>query len=200
MGKIPLSFYQNTDTLELADILLGKYLFSRTDNGRICAGIISETEAYLGVDDRASHAWNNRKTKRTQTMFMQGGVAYVYLCYGIHHLFNIVTHKQGIPHAVLIRGVIPDIGKEIMQERNGKTLSFHLNGPGKLTKALGIHTGHDRTALDGDTIWLEDRNISIPRENIIIGPRIGIDYAGVDAALPYRFRISDPLSFKNKLL
>ncbi len=200
MGKVPLSFYHNPDTLGLAERLLGKLLFTKTDNNQICAGIISETEAYLGAGDKASHAWNNRKTTRTQTMFLQGGVAYVYLCYGIHHLFNIVTHKDGIPHAILIRGVIPAIGKDIMQQRNGKTLPFHLNGPGKLTKALGIHTRHDRTALDGDTIWLEDRNINIPRENIIVGPRIGVDYAGVDAALPYRFRISDPLSFKNKLL
>ena len=199
MGKIPLSFYRNPDTLELAQRLLGKYLFSRTDNDRISAGIISETEAYLGAGDRASHAWNNRKTLRTQTMFLQGGVAYVYLCYGIHHLFNIVTHKQEIPHAILIRGLIPVIGKEIMQERNGKTLPIHLNGPGKLTKALGIHTRHDRTALDEDTIWLEDRNISIPPENIIVGPRIGVDYAGEDASLPYRFCIKDPLSLKANL-
>jgi len=197
MSKIPLNYYRNPDTLELARDLLGKFLFTQTDTHNLCGGIITETEAYLGATDKASHAWGNRKTQRTQTMFLPGGVAYIYLCYGIHHLFNIVTHRENIPHAILIRGVFPVLGKEVMEKRTGKKVPTHLDGPGKLTKALGIQTDYDGTSLTGNTIWLEDKNLKFADSEIQDGPRVGVDYAGEDAKLPYRFLIKDTSVLKN---
>jgi DNA-3-methyladenine glycosylase len=197
MSKLPIDYYRNTDTLELARDLLGKFIFTRTDTHNLCGGIITEAEAYLGANDRASHAWGNRKTQRTQTMFLPGGVAYIYLCYGIHHLFNIVTHQENVPHAILIRGVFPVMGKEVMEKRTGKKVPPYLDGPGKLTKALGIHTDYDGASLTGNTIWLEDKNLKIADSEILSGPRIGVDYAGEDAKLPYRFLIKDPSALKN---
>ncbi len=196
MSKLPLSYYRNTDTLYLAKDLLGKFLFTQNDTHNLCGGIITETEAYLGATDRASHAWGNRKTQRTQTMFLPGGVAYIYLCYGIHHLFNIVTHRENFPHAILIRGVFSVTGKEVMEKRTGKKVPTHLDGPGKLTKALGIRTGYDGELLTGNNIWLEDKNLKIPDSKIQAGPRVGVDYAGEDAKLPYRFFINDISALK----
>lgn len=153
--------------------------------------MIIETEAYKGAEDQACHAYNNRRTKRTEVMFSPGGVAYVYFCYGMHHLFNIVTHKENIPHAILIRALKPTHGIETMLKRRkkasiDKTLS---NGPATTTQALGIHTNHSGLDLTGDQIWLEDHGISIPKIQILATPRIGIDYAGKDKDLPYRFLI-----------
>ena len=197
MSKIPLNYYRNTDTLELARDMLGKFIFTQTENKNLCDGIITETEAYLGEGDRASHAWGNRKTQRTQTMFLPGGIAYIYLCYGIHHLFNIVTNIKDVPHAVLIRGVFPVLGKRIMEERTGKKVPIHLDGPGKLTKAMGIQTDYNGTSLVGEKIWLEDKNLKIGDSQIEATHRIGIDYAGEDAKLPYRFILKDISILKN---
>ena len=198
MSKIPPNYYRNADTLELARDLLGKLIFTQTEKNIICSGIITETEAYLGATDRASHAWRNRKTLRTQTMYMPGGLAYIYLCYGIHHLFNIVTNIENVPHAILVRGVFPVMGKKTMEQRTGKKVSIHLDGPGKFTKAFGIHKDYNGTSLAGDKIWLEDKNISIPCSAIESGPRIGIDYAGEDATLPYRFLVNEISLFKDQ--
>ncbi len=173
----------------LARKLIGKHLFTKFNSGVITGGIISETEAYAGIYDKASHAYNNRLTKRTRTMFMEGGIAYVYLCYGIHALFNIITNKKNVPHAILIRGVIPTHGIEKIKQRTGydKISNNSLQGPGKVTKALGINTSHDKTPLTGNEIWLEDQGANTREDDIITTKRIGVDYAGQDAHLPYRF-------------
>jgi DNA-3-methyladenine glycosylase len=191
MTKLKREYFIDNDTLWLARDLLGKVLYSSIDNEQITAGIITETEAYLAPDDKASHAYGNKKTKRTQTMFLKGGVAYIYLCYGIHHLFNIVTNEQNIAHAILVRSVMPVLGFPQIQTRMRKQVPFLLNGPGKLTNGLGIKTSHNAENLSGSVIWLEEHGIRIPRDKITIGPRIGVDYAGEDARLPYRYYIED---------
>lgn len=188
--KLPLSFYQKEETVEIAQTLLGKYLFTFF-NGSLTGGMILETEAYIGAEDQACHAYNNRRTKRTEVMFAPGGCAYVYFCYGMHHLFNIVTHKKDRPHAILIRALKPTDGIETMLKRRKKTtvddkLSY---GPATLTQALGIHTNHSGMRLTGNQIWVEDRGMTIAKSEIIATPRIGIDYAGKDKDLPYRFLI-----------
>ena len=154
--------------------------------------MITETEAYAGVGDRASHAHGGRRTQRTEPMYDRGGLAYVYLCYGIHHLFNVVTNEADVPHAVLVRAGAPLLGIDIMRERRGKqgpdkTL---LAGPGSLAKALGITTSLTGASLSGDQVWIEDRGIEIPDDKISTGPRIGVDYAGDDAQRPYRFVVA----------
>lgn len=190
--KLSRDFYLQDDVVALARTLIGKVLFTYID-GRLTAGIITETEAYAGVVDKASHAYGGRRTNRTETMYAQGGTGYVYLCYGIHHLFNVVTNVEGTPHAVLIRGVKPLKGIDIIRERrkfpkNDKLLSA---GPGTVSQALGILTKHDRTDLLGNTIWIEDHSIVVPNDKVKITPRIGVDYAGEDAKLPYRFFVSE---------
>lgn len=186
--KIPPSFYLKDDVVKIASELLGKYLFTNF-NGMLTGGIITETEAYAGITDKASHAYGDKRTKRTEIMYYKGGTAYVYLCYGIHSLFNIVTNAENIPHAVLIRGIFPTLGEEIILKRvNKKKLSKEVtNGPGKVSKALGIHFSHSGLSLSGDKIWLEDKGIKIAKNEIKITKRIGIDYAGDDVKLPYRF-------------
>ena len=192
MSKINKSFYLNADVLQIAIDLLGKYLFTNLNNEGITAGIITETEAYAGITDKASHAYNNRRTSRTEIMYMEGGVAYVYLCYGIHSLFNIVTNKKNIPHAVLIRGIKPIEGIEIMMKRADKKNEQQINGigPGNVSKLLGIHFSQSGETLSENKIWLEDRGLKIHSEEILTGKRIGVDYAGEDALLPYRFWIN----------
>ncbi len=191
MTRINRNYYLHHDTLWLAKDLLGKHLYCNNGIQGLSGGIITETEAYLGATDRASHAYNNRRTKRTETMFQRGGIAYIYLCYGIHHLFNIVTHKEDIPHAILVRSVLQT--GEIVKTGTltSKKHPGLLDGPGKLTKALGITTQLDGTALDSHVIWLEDHQLEVPEKLIISTPRIGVDYAGEDAKLPYRFVLED---------
>jgi DNA-3-methyladenine glycosylase len=195
------SFYTRQDVVLIARELLGKVLVSRF-KGITTSGIIYETEAYNGVTDSASHAFGGRRTPRTEIMYRDGGTAYVYLCYGVHSLFNVVTNKTGIPHAVLVRAVEPLEGIEDMLKRAGKSkLTTNIgDGPGKVASLLGIHyshTGHDLAALPGidstDRIWLEDRGIVIESDSIETGPRIGVEYAGRDAGLPYRFRVNNRL-------
>jgi DNA-3-methyladenine glycosylase len=188
---IPRDYFIYNDTLWLAKDLLGKYLFCNTGNQGMSGGIITETEAYLGAIDKASHAWNNRRTQRTETLFQGGGIAYVYLCYGMHHLFNIVTNQPEIPHAILIRAVKITHPPQRPLAKGSKNLPLHFNGPGKLTKALGITTRDNATPLDADIIWLEDRQLNIPPQHILTGPRIGVDYAGDDALLPWRFWVKE---------
>ena len=190
--KLKQAYYRNPDTLFLARDLLGKVLCTRLD-GIVTKGIICETEAYLGVNDKASHAYGGLRSNRTETMYMAGGVSYVYLCYGIHHLMNIVTHRKGTPHAVLIRGIKALEGlPQILERRNlSKLKPDSLIGPGKVSQALGIKTVHNAEDLTQKTIWLEDHGIKIPESIVSTGPRIGVDYAGEDAKLPYRFWIHD---------
>jgi DNA-3-methyladenine glycosylase len=152
-----------------------------------------ETEAYAGAIDRASHAFGNRRTNRTEVIFQRGGLAYVYLCYGIHHLFNVVTNQQDIPHAILIRAIEPIQGVHTMLERTGKHVAdFTLTkGPGNVSKALGIKTGHTGLSLLDDEIYIASDDFVVAKKNIIATPRIGVDYAGEDAKLPYRFVLKD---------
>jgi len=191
---LPKSFYIRPNVVQIARELLGKFLVTFFD-GRYSSGMIVETEAYEGATDKASHAFGNRKTQRTQVMFREGGVGYVYLCYGIHSMFNVVTNNYDIPHAVLIRGVIPVDGPEIMKERLGAKIVDHDSGigPGKVSKILGIHFSHTGLPLTVESAnqklccWVEDRNVVVSPGSIKITPRIGIAYAGEHAALPYRF-------------
>ncbi|MDF2455185.1 MAG: DNA-3-methyladenine glycosylase [Cytophagaceae bacterium] len=187
MQRLKASYYLNTDVVFLAKDLLGKTLCTRINN-TLTGGIITETEAYAGVNDKASHAYNGRRTNRTETMYSKGGVSYVYLCYGIHHLFNIVTHAKDIPHAILIRAIYPTVGiEEIVQRRGVKLSKNFCVGPGKVSQALGINLLHNNLSLTGKEIWLQDDGIKINPNDIHVGPRIGVDYAGEDAKLPYRF-------------
>jgi len=196
--KLEKDFYLSEDVIQVSKDLLGKYLFTKID-GKLTAGIITETEAYAGTEDKASHAYNNRRTNRTEIMFADGGVSYVYLCYGIHHLFNVITNFKDVPHAVLIRAIKPEEGlKTILQRRNilseadiekhKKTNYMKVaGGPGTVSQALGIKTKHSGLDLTGNVIWIEDKGIRVPPKSIVAGPRIGVDYAGEDAKLPYRF-------------
>jgi len=186
------SFYTRPSVLAIAKELLGKIL-ATTFDGKLTAGRIVETEAYNGVVDKASHAWGGRRTNRTEIMYANGGTSYVYLCYGIHHLFNIVTNVEDTPHAVLIRAVEPMIGIDIMLERVGKQKAdFTLTkGPGNVSKALGIYTHHSGLDLLQTDIFIADDGFKLKKPDIITTPRIGVDYAGDDAALPYRFIIKD---------
>jgi DNA-3-methyladenine glycosylase len=188
---IQKEFYLKDDVVQIAKDLLGKELVTNF-NGKISSGYIVETEAYAGIIDKASHAYGGKFTKRTQTIYLEGGTTYVYLCYGIHSLFNIVTNKSGIPHAVLIRAVQPLKGIDTMFERRPETKKVRnlANGPGSLSKALGISTIHNELQLDSKQIWLEE-GLKIKNEKIIASPRVGVAYAKEDALLPYRFRIKD---------
>jgi DNA-3-methyladenine glycosylase len=181
------AFYQDENVVGLAKAFLGKVLCTNI-HGIRCAGIITETEAYAGVTDKASHAYGNRHTRRTAPMYKSGGLAYVYLIYGIHSLFNIVTAPEGIPHAVLVRAIAPLEGiDEMKRRRNIQSTQDLTNGPGKLSTAIGIHYSDSGESLDGPKIWIEDRGINPTGTQISAGPRIGIDYAEEDAFLPYRF-------------
>ncbi len=188
--KLPETWYQSNDVVALSRDLLGKYLFTSIDS-EITGGYIVETEAYNGVVDRASHAFGNRKTKRTETMFMAGGIAYVYLCYGIHEMFNIVTSTEGNPQAILIRAINPTDGIGIMlQRRSMPAVKPNITmGPGSVAMALGISRKMNACSLQGDSIWIEDRGLAFPDESIAAVPRIGVAYAKEDALLPYRFYV-----------
>lgn len=189
-GLLTTGFYRGTDVVGIARALLGKILCTR-DGDRVTTGRIVETEAYGGVSDRASHAHGGRRTARTETMYAPGGVAYVYLCYGIHHLFNVVTGPQDRPDAVLIRGLEPLEGVETMLARRGmKALQPRLTaGPGVLARALGITRSDDGLDLRGDRLWIEDDGFGVPAAHILAGPRVGVGYAGEDAKRAWRFRI-----------
>lgn len=190
--KLPRSFYLREDVVEIARDLLGKRLVTEID-GVMAVATIVETEAYKGATDRACHAFNYRKTKRTEVMFQPGGVAYVYLCYGIHHLFNIVTNVEGEPDAVLIRAAEPVTGIDSMLvRRQMETLQPRLtSGPGSLSKAMGIRKNLTGVDLLGNQIWIEESGTEIHESETIASPRVGIDYAGEDAKLPWRFRVKD---------
>lgn len=186
--KLDVNFYEQSDVVNIAKQLIGKVLCTSINN-LFTSGIICETEAYAGEIDKASHAFGGRRTKRTETMYKSGGVSYIYLCYGMHPLFNVVTNIKDIPHAVLIRGIIPLEGKEIMLSRTKKIKidkSFGI-GPGKVSKALGMTCEHNNIDLTANLIWIEDRNIKVENNDIVATPRIGVAYAQEDALLPYRF-------------
>lgn len=192
MKKLPLVFYQRSNVLEIAKDLLGKILITKFD-GIITSARIVEVEAYAGVNDKASHASGGRRTARNEIMYGKGGFAYVYLCYGIHHLFNVVTNAKDIPHAILIRGAEPMKGIDRMLERTkkGKLDNTLTRGPGNVSKALGIYTKHSGTSLLSKDLFIADDGFTYDTKYIGISPRIGVDYAAEDALLPYRFYVKE---------
>ncbi len=190
MEKLTAAFYHRGNVVGIARELLGKLLVTNFE-GRFTAGRIAETEAYNGVVDKASHSYGGRRTKRTETMYATGGIAYVYLCYGIHHLFNVVTSVGDTPHAVLIRAITPVEGIDTMLARMKKDKLDNTvgRGPGNVSKALGIATIHTGQSLLESDIYIADDGVVVKPSQIVTTPRIGVDYAAEDALLPYRFYI-----------
>lgn len=190
--KLPLSFYRQGNVCAIAKALVGKVLVSAF-NQVITAGRIVETEAYNGAIDKASHAWGGRRTNRTEIMYADGGVSYVYLCYGIHHLFNVVTNVKDVPHAVLVRALEPLAGVDHMLQRTGKHKPDHslTRGPGNVSKAMGIYTQHTGLDLRGKELFIVDDGFTVNPSELMATPRIGVDYAGADALLPYRYILKD---------
>ncbi|AAD18645.1 N-methylpurine-DNA glycosylase [Chlamydia pneumoniae TW-183] len=182
-------FFLSEDVITLAQQLLGHKLIT-THEGLITSGYIVETEAYRGPDDKACHAYNYRKTQRNRAMYLKGGSAYLYRCYGMHHLLNVVTGPEDIPHAVLIRAILPDQGKELMiQRRQWRDKPPHLltNGPGKVCQALGISLENNRQRLNTPALYISKEKIS---GTLTATARIGIDYAQEYRDVPWRFLLS----------
>ena len=200
--KLQMNYYQ-TDAVSLAKGLLGKVLVTNVNDIKT-AGIICETEAYMGVIDRASHAYGGRRTARTETMYLPGGFAYVYLIYGMYYCMNVVAADAENPEAVLIRGILPLCGTEAMLSRRCKGKSGdrptagvlrHLtDGPGKLCTAMAIDKTMDKEHLDGDRIYICDAGFTLTEE-AVASERINIDYAGEDVHKLWRFTVApeDPL-------
>ena len=188
--KLPLSYYLNTNVVCLAKDLLGKVIYTNI-NQQITSGIIIETEAYKSVNDKASHAYLKRRTPKNENMYHAGGIAYVYLCYGIHHLLNIVTNKENIADAVLIRAIEPKDGIEIIEGRiSQNSITSLKSGPGKLSKALGVDMSFNGKSLSQNEIWIENQS-NAPSFEITQKQRIGIEYAKEDKKLPWRFYIKN---------
>lgn len=190
--KIAQEFYKRKNVLTIAKELIGKKLCTKF-NGQLTSGIISETEAYDGIIDRASHAFNGKRTQRNETMYAIGGTSYVYICYGMHHLFNVVTNEKEIPHAVLIRAIYPVDGVNVMYERrkSNQPITKLTSGPGTLSVALGINKIHDGIKLSGNHIWIEENAIEIPTSEIKITKRIGVESSKEAADYLYRFVVSN---------
>lgn len=183
--KLNEHFFQDKNVVKLARQLIGKKLLTRINN-QLTGGLIAETEAYDGLIDRASHAYLNKRTARTAVMYESGGRTYVYFCYGIHHLLNIVTGPIETPHAILIRSIIPTDGVDIMMQRRRRSLPEGLaDGPGKVAQALGLTRLHNNIIL-GEQVWIEDASL-VPNNQVRVTPRIGVDYAGPDKDLLWRF-------------
>jgi DNA-3-methyladenine glycosylase len=199
MGKLPREFYTRADVLAVARQLLGQVLVVPAPDGTRVSGVIVETEAYRGPQDRASHAFGGRRTNRTETMYGIGGTAYVYFVYGMYHQFNVVTNAAEVPHAVLVRALEPVEGIELMRMRRpGQPDASLTDGPGKLCMALGIDRTLDRADLTGDRVWIEAGPQRIPRSRIACGLRIGIDYAGAWASKPWRFWLRESPSVSRR--
>lgn len=190
MKKLALDFYRRENVLQVAEELIGKLVVTRW-NGMPVSGRIVECEAYAGITDKASHASGGRRTNRTEVIYADGGVAYVYLCYGIHHMFNVVTNRKDTPHAVLVRALEPLTGIDEMLQRTGKDKpdATLTRGPGNVCKALGIYTHHTGLSLRSKELFIADDGFVYAKKDIHTSPRIGVDYAGDDALLPYRFYV-----------
>ncbi len=188
------SYYQNPDVLFIARDLIGKVLLTEIE-GLISSGIIVETEAYRAPEDRASHAFGNKITERTQTMFLSGGHAYIYLCYGLHEMFNVVTAEKGKAHAVLIRGVQPHSGLDLMMHRRNHSIFKNqlTKGPGSVTKALGISRLQNACLLyqTNSPVRIYDEKIKYSDPEIGVSKRIGVGYAAESAIWPFRFYVKD---------
>ncbi|MGV3656345.1 MAG: DNA-3-methyladenine glycosylase [Chitinophagaceae bacterium] len=200
MKKLSHAFYLRHDVVQIAKELLGKIVVTHWQ-GMLTSGRIVETEAYAGGIDKASHAYRGR-TPRTAVMFAEGGTAYIYLCYGIHQMFNIVTNVDGIAHAVLVRALQPIEGIDVMLQRTGKLKHDNTltRGPGNVGKAMGFHTSQTGWSLQSSELFIADDGFRIEEESIVASPRIGVAYAAEDALLPYRFFVKgNPyVSGKNK--
>ena len=186
--KLDESFYNRSNVVQVARDLLGKILVTQFDGMR-CSGRIVETEAYAGVDDRACHAFGGRRTNRSEHLYGPPGTVYVYICYGLHHLFNVITNEKDIPHAVLIRALEPLEGIEFMLKRMRKPKAdFTLTrGPGNLARAMGMSKLHTGGNLFSEEIFIEDDGMRYKKDQIIATKRIGVESAGKDAELLYRF-------------
>jgi DNA-3-methyladenine glycosylase len=190
LNKLTIDFYNRKDVQQIAMELLGKILVTDIE-GVFTSGRIVETEAYTGFVDRASHAWSGKRTKRNEHMYAQAGTSYVYICYGIHQMFNVVTNEQAIPDAVLIRAVEPLEGVDVMLTRTGKKKVGNTltKGPGNVGKAFGITKSLSGVSLLGDTIYIAADDYQLTKDLVGVSKRIGVNYAGEDALLPYRFYI-----------
>lgn len=189
--KLPREFYTRADVLAVARDLLGKRLVVPTRSGARVAGLIVETEAYRGPEDRASHAFGGRRTQRTETMYGAGGTAYVYFIYGMYNQFNVVTNVADAPHAVLVRALEPVEGLDVIRRRRRGRSEYEMtSGPGRLCIAMGIDRGLDKADLLGDRVWVEE-GVSISPRQIARGPRVGIDYAEKWVTKPWRFWVKD---------
>ncbi len=186
--KLPPEFYRREDVISIARELLGKHVFSTVD-GQLTGGLIVETEAYTGPEDRGSHAYLGRRTPKNDMMYSAGGVAYMYICYGIHDMLNVVTGTEGSSHAILVRAIEPTTGIDIMRERrnifnNDRRL---CQGPGALARALGLAKLHNGVSLQSDLLWIEDSGIRVEEEDIIASARIGLSFQGPYRDVPWRF-------------
>jgi DNA-3-methyladenine glycosylase len=190
MKKLPMSFYKRNDVLQISKELLGKILVTNW-RGHLTSGRIVECEAYMGTIDRASHAYGGRRTDRNEIMYGKAGTAYVYLCYGIHHLFNVVTNEKEIPHAILIRALEPIEGiKKMLKRRDKEKLDNTLTkGPGSLSEALGIKVANNGTSLRGKHLFIADDGFVYDKKMIGASPRIGVEYSGEAAKYPFRFYV-----------
>ena len=188
MRKLPKAFYLQ-DTVTVARELLGCTLWRRLDSGELLAAQIVETEAYLGANDLASHARRGLRSARNESMYLEGGHAYVYFTYGMHWCLNVVTQEAGLAEAVLLRAASPVRGVEVIRERRPKAKKDHdlMNGPGKICMALDIDRRLDGESLRGDALWHTARPSATAEDDIAVTPRIGIDNSGDAAAWPLRF-------------
>lgn len=192
MKKLPQSFYDRTDVVEIAKELLGKIVVTDI-NDRYTSARIVEVEAYVGHTDKASHSFEGRRTNRNEHMYSPPGTAYIYICYGVHHMLNVVTNKEGVPDAVLIRAVEPLEGVDIMLERTNKKVLDHslTRGPGNTGKSLGIFKHMSGIYLMDSQIYLCDDGYKLDESRIGVSKRIGVDSAGSDSLLPYRFYVKN---------
>ncbi|HEY0897145.1 MAG TPA: DNA-3-methyladenine glycosylase [Sphingobacteriaceae bacterium] len=190
MAVLPPGYYLNEDVVGVARDLIGKFLFVRTE-GVLTGGIIVETEAYRGPDDTGAHSYNHRRTARNDIMYSAGGVVYMYICYGIHDMLNIVTGPAHCAHAILIRAIQPTVGLDVMRERRKVRHEDPrlCRGPGALAKALALKKVHNGSSLQGPEIWIEDQGPAIPEDTIIAGPRIGLNIPEPYKSIPWRFYV-----------
>ncbi len=199
MSKLTKEFYTRSDTVVIAKELLGKILVSNF-NGKRTSGIICETEAYCGREDRGCHAYNGRFTPRTEIMYAEGGVSYVYLCYGVHYLFNVITNEKNDPHAVLIRAIEPIEGMDMILKRRKLTTCYNgiAAGPGLVSQCLGFTTNNTGISLIENIIWIEHAE-PVSNNNIISSARVGMNFEGPFKLIPWRFRIKNsPFTSKAK--
>lgn len=190
MKKLTIDFYSRADVIQVAKELLGKIIVTNIDGHKTSARIV-ETEAYIAITDKASHSYNGKRTERNEHMYGPAGISYVYICYGMHHLFNVVTNNPGTPDAVLIRAAMPLSGIEIMLQRTRKLKADYTltKGPGNMSKALGISKQHSGVNLQGTKIFLAEDDFVVSQKDLGISKRIGVDGAGEAAMYPFRFYI-----------